>query len=208
MKQIKFSGHMRSLFMQACLFFLAGFAIMNTSFAADLASINVATMITNFAASVPNLMRLTTAVAYVMGMYFVVHGVMLLKKYGEQRTQLSSEQSLKGPSIFIAVGAALLYLPTSVQQGFTTFWANPSPYAYQSSNMGPFTEFINACFLIVQLIGTIYFIKGLAMMTHLNTGGQQGGFGRALTHIIGGIFCIDLYDFLNAIFQTLGLGEI
>jgi uncharacterized membrane protein HdeD (DUF308 family) len=207
MKQTKFSAQKASLLTQIYLFFLANFAIVNNSFAADLGNVSVATMITNFAASIPNLMSLTTAVAYVLGMYFVINGVLLLKKYGEQRTQMSSDNSLKGPLIFIAVGAGLLYLPTSVQQGFTTFWTNPSPYAYQTSDMGPFSDFINACFLIVQLIGTIYFIKGLAMMTHLNANSQQG-FSRALTHIIGGIFCIDLYDFLNMIFVTLGLGEI
>jgi intracellular multiplication protein IcmC len=141
-------------------------------------------------------------------MYMVMQGVFQLKKYGEMRTQMSTESSLKGPLTYIAVGAGLLYLPTSVQTGFTTFWTEPSPYAYQTAESGPFKEFIDACFLIVQLVGTIYFIKGLMMMTHLNANSQQGGFSRALTHIIGGIFCIDLYDFLNMIFTTLGLGEM
>jgi intracellular multiplication protein IcmC len=192
---------------QACLLFLLSVTMVNNAFALDLGNINVATMISNFAASIPNLMRLTTAIAYVLGMYFVINGVLLLKKYGEQRTQMSSENSLKGPLIFIMVGAGLLYLPTSVQQGFTTFWTNPSPYAYETSDTGAFSDFINACFLIVQLIGTIYFIKGLSMMTHLSQS-QQAGFSRALTHVIGGIFCIDLYDFLNMILQTLGLGQL
>ncbi|MBV8803124.1 MAG: hypothetical protein JO131_09255 [Gammaproteobacteria bacterium] len=189
------------------IFLFANF-IANNAFALDVGNVNAATMITNFAESVPELMRLTTAIAYVMGLYLVMQGVLGLKKYGEQRTQMSSEHSLRGPIIMLAVGAGMLYLPTSVQQGFATFWANPSPYAYETSETGPFQEFINACFLIVQLIGTIYFIKGLSMMTHLNSGGQQGGFSRALTHIIGGIFCIDLYDFLNTIFVTLGLGQM
>ena len=188
--------------------FLFAICTVKNAFAVDVSNVNAATMITNFAASVPELMRLTTAIAYVLGLYLVMQGVLGLKKYGEQRTQMSSEHSLKGPLTMMAVGAGMLYLPTSVQQGFATFWTNPSPYAYQTSDTGPFQEFINACFLIVQLIGTIYFIKGLSMMTHLDRGGQQGGFSRALTHIIGDIFCIDLYDFLNTIFVTLGLGEM
>lgn len=183
------------------------FFIAKNAFAIDVSNANAATMITNFAASIPQLMKLTTAIAYVLGLYLVMHGIMGLKKYGEQRTQMSSEHSLRGPLISMAVGAGMLYLPTSVQQGFATFWTNPAPYSYQTSDTGPFQSFINACFLIIQLIGTIYFIKGLSMLTHLDRG-QQGGFSRALTHIIGGIFCIDLYDFLNTIFVTLGLGEM
>jgi hypothetical protein len=190
------------------IFFWISAVVVNKAFALDVGNVNAATMITNFAASIPNLMRLTTAIAYVLGMYLILQGIMGLKKYGDQRTQMSAENSLKGPIILLAVGAGMLYLPTSVQQGFTTFWTEPSPYAYQTADTGPFQEFINACFLIIQLIGTIYFIKGLSMMTHLDRGGQQGGFSRALTHIIGGIFCIDLYDFLNMIFVTLGLGEM
>jgi intracellular multiplication protein IcmC len=183
-------------------------ATINNVYAIDVANVNAATMITNFAASVPALMRLTTAIAYVLGIYLVMQSILGFKKFGDQRTQMSTESSLRGPIVMLFVGAALLYLPTSVQTGMATFWTNPSPYAYQTSESGPFQDFINACFMIVQLIGTIYFIKGLSMMTHLNSGGQQGGFSRALTHIIGGIFCINLYDFLNAIFVTLGLGQM
>jgi intracellular multiplication protein IcmC len=207
MKQTKFYAQITSYVVQAFFLFIASFSLVNVAFAVDLANVSASTMITNFAASIPDLMRLVTAIAYVLGIYMVTSGVLQLKKYGEQKTQMSSESSLKGPLITIAVGASLLYLPTSVQQGFSTFWTNPSPYAYQTSESGPFKEFIDACFLIVQLIGTIYFIKGLTMMTHLNANSQQG-FSRALTHIIGGIFCIDLYDFLNMIFVTLGLGEM
>ena len=60
-------------------------------------------MLTNFANNIPNLMRLVTAGAYVMGMYFVIMGVVKMKHMGEMRTQMSQEHSIKGPLIFITV---------------------------------------------------------------------------------------------------------
>src|SRR5437016_3212930 len=83
---------------------------------------NVAEMIQNIAESVPQLMYFTTALAYVFGFWFIFHGILLLKKYGMQRTQMSGDASLAPPLLSIFVGAALIYLPSSVQSGMSTFW--------------------------------------------------------------------------------------
>src|SRR5262245_50078171 len=69
-------------------------------------------MLVQFAQSVPNLMRLVTAIAYVLGMVFVIRGVIKLKHFGESRTMMSQEHSLNVPIAYIVVGAMLLYLPS------------------------------------------------------------------------------------------------
>src|SRR3990167_10240954 len=138
---------------------------INTAFAAD---VNVADMVENLSLAVPNLMRLVTALAYVMGMFFVVRAVVLLKDYGESRTAQTTDRGhLKGGLITLAVGAALLYLPTSVHVGMSTFWATPTPYAYITDQSDPWSELISACFMIIQLAGTIAFIRGLVMLNAL-----------------------------------------
>lgn len=170
---------------------------------------NVADMVKNIAETVPELMLFTTALAYLLGFYFVYHGIMLLKKFSEQRTAMSGDAKLSGPLINIFVGAALIYLPSAVNSGLTTFWLNPTPYKYETDSGSEWSEFISACFMIIQLIGVIAFIRGLIILTHLGgQGGQQGGVGRAMAHIVAGIFCIDIYDFVNAVFLTLGLGPL
>jgi uncharacterized membrane protein HdeD (DUF308 family) len=161
-------------------------------------------MLVNFAEQVPNLMRLMTAIAYVMGLYFVIHGIILLKHAGEMRTQMSHEHHLTKPIAFIGVGAALIYLPTTVQVGLSTFWANPNPYGYLEMQDQWF-QFINVCFLIVQFVGALAVIRGLVMLKDLGGHGGQGGMGKALTHIIGGILCINIYQFVQVIMVTLGL---
>lgn len=162
-------------------------------------------MLTYIATQIPSLMYMVTAIAYVMGIYLVMHGVMRLKEYGEARTQMSQEHSLKEPLTYIVVGALLLYLPTAVSVGLSTFWSEPAPYSYLSSDQGQWSQFWNVCFLIVQFIGTIAFIRGLVILSHLgNRGSQPGTFSKGLTHIIGGIFCINIYQFVQVIFATFG----
>ncbi|OGT38590.1 MAG: hypothetical protein A3F12_06865 [Gammaproteobacteria bacterium RIFCSPHIGHO2_12_FULL_38_14] len=185
---------------------LAGFSLLFTAsgaFAQD--TFSAEDMLANFAKNIPNLMRMVTALAYVMGMGFILKGILALKEYGESRSMMSQGTSLKGPMIFLTVGTLLLYLPTSMQVGLSTFWTDPNPYSYlQESDQ--WSSFLNIVFLIVQFIGTIAFIRGLVIMTQLaGHGGQPGTFSRGLTHIIGGIFCINIYQFTQVIAATFGL---
>jgi intracellular multiplication protein IcmC len=205
----KMLGFLRYVFLTA-----AGFLITHSAYAIDFGDINpknlnVATFVTNLSKSIPSLMELTTAIAYVLGFYFVITGLLHLKKYGEQRSHSSGEASLKGPLLFLFVGAALIYLPSTVRTGLSTFWTNPMPYAYDTEHEDAWGELVNATFMIIQLVGVIAFIRGLVMLTALggHHGGQQGGIGKALAHIIGGILCIDMYDFLQTVLNTLALGK-
>ena len=171
---------------------------------------DVATMLVNFSEAVPNLMRLVTALAYVMGFYFVVKGVMELKHFGESRSMMSQEHSLGRPLTLLVVGTLLIYLPASVKTGLSTFWITPNPYAYlpSSSDESNWTDLTGAAFMVIQLVGTIAFIRGVLMLRHTTGHGQPDTFAKAMAHIIAGILCINLYQFLQAVFETLGISGL
>ncbi len=175
--------------------------------AVDVSSLNAQSIINNIMTEVPMLMRLITAVAYVAGMWFCFMGIMKLKQYGEQRTMMSGEHHIKGPLIYLTVGAMLLYLPSSVQVGLSTFWTDPSPYSYQDvAAQSQWMQFIGNCFLIIQLFGTIAFIRGLMLLSHLGQqhgGGQPGTFSKGMTHIIAGLLCINIYQFVQIMSVSL-----
>lgn len=171
-------------------------------------SVNAATMVQNIADAVPSLMRLVTAFAFVTGMFLVFKSILGLKQYGESRTMMSSQHELKGPLILMMAGAALLYLPGAVNSGLTTFWTSPNPYAYQTDVSDQWSVLVNDCYLVIQLIGTIAFIRGLLIMSHLGGhSNQPGTFGKAMAHLIGGIFCINIYDFVHTIWTTLAISQ-
>lgn len=191
-----------------CLLFCLNFLFIFPAYSQNVPnvqSLSADAILQNIAHQIPALMRFITALAYVMGMYFIVMGVMKLKQYGEARTQMSQEHSLKGPIIYLTIGTLLLYLPTSVSVGLSTFWTEPSPYAYLDEPTGGWFDLYNVCFLVIQFIGTIAFIRGLLILSRLSGHAQPGEFGRGLTHIIGGIFCINIYQFVQVIFVTLGI---
>jgi intracellular multiplication protein IcmC len=193
-------------FFKAIVLTLIGYIsfYMQVGYAAS--SPDASTMLANFTATVPQFMQLVTATAYVMGMYFIYKGVVGLRAFGESRTQMSGQHELKGPVILMTVGTFLLYLPTSVQAGLSTFWTDSNPYGYLTETTDQWTTMYQDCFMIVQLLGTVSFIRGLVILTHLSgQGAQPGTLGRGVAHIVAGTLCINLYDFLNAINGTLGI---
>ncbi len=169
-------------------------------------SYTAADMIENIALQIPSVMHLVTALGYVIGIVFIFTGVMKLKHVGEMRTMMSQEHGVKGPMVYIAVGAALIYLPSTVQVGLSTFWTQPNPYGYVVQG-DQWTQLVGTCLMVIQLFGVIALIRGLVMLGHLGSGhgGHQGGLGKAVTHIIGGLFCINIYQFVQVVMLTLGI---
>ncbi len=207
MNQLRFSLRTASsvIKMLSIVIAITGLSFSSSAQAVSVTA-NAATMLTRFSEAIPNLMQLVTALAYVMGFFFIVKGIINLKQFGESRSMMSHEHSLGKPLTAITVGTLLLYIPTSVQVGLSTFWTDANPYGYVSSTSDSWTDVTTAAFMVVQLVGTIAFIKGLIMLTHVSGhGGQPGTFSKAMAHIIAGIFCINLYQFLQTVFDTLGI---
>ena len=177
-------------------------------YAAINTDVDAEAVLLNLSKAFPELMRLVTAIAYVMGMFMIIRGVAGLKEYGESRASRADHHSLKGALTLLICGTLLLYLPSSVQTGLSTFWTDPNPYAYDTGTHDSWFDFTQSIFLIVQLIGTIAFIRGLVIMSHMGQSHSQSNFGKAMAHIVGGILCINLYQFIQVILNTLNLGQI
>jgi intracellular multiplication protein IcmC len=184
---------------------LAIFLLPICAHADAISTVSAENVLVNIAKQVPSLMRLATALAYLVGTMFIIAGFVKLRHVGEMRTQMSHEHGWGGPSILIAIGVMLLYVPTSVQVGLSTFWSDPNPYGYLQQT-DEWSQFINDCYLIVQLVGTIAFIRGLIILSRLSHhGGGHDTLGRGLTHVIGGILCINIYQFVQVVMNTLGI---
>lgn len=170
-------------------------------------TVSAQTMLENISKAVPNLTRMTTAIAFVIGMFLIIRGVILLKHAGEARTMMSQEHHLTRPIVMIVIGSLLLYLPSAVRVGMSTFWTDPSPYGYLDQQ-NSWEQFINVVYIVIQFIGVLAFIRGLVILSHLGGHGGQGQLSKGLTHIIGGIFCVNIYQFVQVIMITLGLQSL
>ena len=190
------------------IFFLFGSGIALAVNFVPASNPNLQDMLKHLSQDVPNLMRLVTSIGFVMGFFFIIKGLMEMRHFGESRTMMSQEHGITKPLAYIFVGAMLLYLPGIVHVGLGTLWGVPvNPYAWQTQSSGSASSVSDAVFMIVQLIGTISFIRGLVILTQLGGGHHQGGFAKALAHIVAGILCINLYGFLQVMSSSLGIGQ-
>lgn len=180
-----------------------GFFYSTASYAV---SVNAAQMLMNLASVGPSFLRLITAIAWVMGMVLVIKGVIGLKELGDQRTaRMDHHHSPKGAIIKIAIGSMLLYLPSTIRVGMNTFWNEPNPYAYVKDT-SDWSNLLSSAFIVIEIVGVIAVIRGLLLLAN---GGQghQSNFGKAMSHIVAGILCINMYGFLQTVFNTLALSH-
>lgn len=167
------------------------------------------TMLINISKFVPDFWRLITAAAYVLGILFIFKAFYKMKVYGEARAMMASQNSIKEPATYIFVGAALMYYPTMRDRMVATVFGDDSILKYSdwsgpNSVKGYSTE---AIFMIVQLVGLIAFIRGWMLLSH--TAGQQGAqpgtFGKAITHVLGGVLAMNIVGTLNILQTSLGV---
>lgn len=162
-------------------------------------------MITNLGSSLSGIWRLVTASSYILGMIFIFRGVYQLKLYGDLRTMMSTQTNFKATLMLFLVGAMLIFYQPATEvfmmSAFGTSKATPIGYGNHplgiSSSMGVILKF-------VQIIGFISFIRGWIYLTQASQGGQST-FGKAITHIVGGILAINIEGTANVLQATFGI---
>lgn len=154
---------------------------------------------------IPQLTGLLQAIVYIMGVGFIIGGILKLKHVGEQRSMMSQHGGLGAPFLYLLVGALLLFLPTTLNVSTSTFWATPCSYCYPTPEDSPFTAFFKVVYAVVNFVGLIAFVRGLVILSHAGEQSQHGSFAKAMTHIIGGILCMNIGAFVQTIFATLGI---
>lgn len=162
-------------------------------------------MLTNLSKTYPALWQMLTGACYLIGFGLAVRGVYYLKAYGEMRTMMASNTSLKTPVIFFIVASVLIYIPTGFQIVSQTVFGYSSPLTYSNVTSGMNPIVLNAIAGLVSLIGLLAFIRGwLMLVAHAEHPGGQATLGKALTHIIGGLLAINILGVVNVIWNTFG----
>lgn len=171
-------------------------------------STNFQTMLQNLSRSYAPLWELFTAAAYVLGFGLTLKALHNLKVYGEARTMTSSQSSIKTPLAYLLAATFLIFIPSGFSVINSTFFSTPNPLSYTGGNVGSFTESsIVAVIGAVQLIGLIAFIRGWLLIARAGEhSGQPGAVGKAITHIIGGAFAINVVQVKDVVWNTLGFG--
>lgn len=166
----------------------------------------------NIAATLEPVERMLTGMAYVIGIAFAFKAIYSLKVYGEARTMMSNNASIKEPLLFLLVAAVFIYLPTSLSILLQTTFGEDSIVQYAPTNSSNGT--MDALFgsgspvgrpltMIIQVIGMAAFMRGMILIARGSGQGQQGGAGKGLMHAFGGILAINIVKTLEIINNTL-----
>lgn len=172
-----------------------------------------ANILANIASTIPSIQRLLTGAAYLIGIAFAFKAIYSLKVYGEARTMMSSNSSIKEPVVYLIVGAIFIYLPTAFQIFMNTTFGYSNILEY--APVGSKNSTINSLFgagsvvgrpltLIIQTIGLVAFIRGWVLIARAASHGQPpGGTGKGLVHVFGGILAMNIVGTLQIINNTL-----
>lgn len=144
-------------------------------------------------------------IAIFIGMCLVLSGIFEFKRYGEQRTMMSSQHSAAGPLMLIISGAALLIFPKFLGGMLIAVWGTDSPLAYNGSTSG-FHALIPPVILLVRIIGIAAFMRGIIMLSKSGSQQhQQGLVGKAIMHLVAGILCVHIIGTKDLLEQILGV---
>lgn len=169
-------------------------------------------ILTNLANSLIPVERLITGGAYLIGCAFLFKALYSLKIYGEARTMMSSNTSIKEPMFYLLIGALLIYFPSAFNMMMqTTFgYQNVLQYAPANSKNAAFGTLFGgspigrALTIIIQVIGLVAFIRGWVLIARSASQGQPpGGTGKGLIHVFGGILAINIVGTLEMLINTL-----
>lgn len=168
---------------------------------------NLADIMTNLQGNIPWLRRLVVGFCYVSGVGLILKSVFMLKAFGQQKTMMASHSSFTKPLIIMFVGAGLIYLPTIIDSGVASLFAYGSKSVMDYPVASDWSSIIDPLIDIVKLLGLVTFVRGWIMLAKFGAegGGQQGVGGKALMHMIGGVFAMNIVATIDIVKASLGV---
>ena len=167
------------------------------------------TVLVNLANNLLPVQKLITGAAYLIGIAFAVKALYSLKVYGEARTMMSSNTSIKEPVFYFMTSAFLIFFPTGVDVILETSFGDTNILSYSESSaaqalFGGDNDLGNALVIIFQTIGLYAFVRGWVLIARAASQGQPpGGTGKGLMHVFGGILAVNIVGTVEMINNTL-----
>ncbi len=158
------------------------------------------------------LILVTSITAMLAGLVMVISGLMKASKAGTDPKSFSPKIILANVgfgAMLLMIGENLNMLLESVfgerdiTDPSTINWTLPA-----NTNAEQFTVAVGAALTFVQLIGAIAFVRGWLILKKIVEGTANEPLAKALTHIIGGVLCVNIALFLDIMDRTFGTNFI
>ncbi len=168
---------------------------------------DVQQMLINLSRAYEPVWLMITGIMYILGITLTFRALYHLKVYGELRTMMASNASMKEPVTYLITAAVLLYFPTALGIFMeTTFgYTNILAYSDWQGAGGGANEPMDAIIKLVQIVGLISFARGWLIITKAVHPGSQATYGKGMTHIIAGVLAINIVGTANIISNTFDI---
>lgn len=184
------------------------FSIIGIAFFFQTTAIAIVTadeLLINFSKRVPLIYNLIVNLAAFVGFAFIFRALIKLKIYGEMRTMMSPHARLNQVLLLLVSGVLLIHLteatiPVMLDALFGSSTITQLPYEHEQSTTAMLQL---ATKRVVQVIGVFSLMRGIMQVA----GHQEGGrhpIGKAITHIVSGVFAINIQlslDLLQGLFR-------
>lgn len=165
-------------------------------------SSDLVTIMGNIGRSLTPVQTVISGLGYLIGILFIMHALLKFKKVGESKGGSGSQEKPFGAIAYFVVGAALLFLPSSIRVFSNTAFGVGNILQYTPFN--PY-DIYSSMQLMIQTAGLIWFVRGCVLLVHSSEPGTQEG-PKGLTFVIAGILAMNFegtYGILNYIVDHL-----
>lgn len=152
-----------------------------------MAALELTTVIGNISKSLFSVEKLITGFAYLLGLYFIVHSLTLLRRIAGKGRSGGGHEKVFVPVAYLLMGAALLYSPSMIQALANTAFGDGNVLQY--SNYNAFNLY-SAMGLLIQTAGLIWFVRGCVLLAHASEPGVQEG-PKGLAFLVAGVFAVN-----------------
>ena len=156
-------------------------------------------MLTNLRTSLGPIQTMLTGLAYVLGLGLVLTSLAKLRVIAHAGPQSPSQEKIFVPLAYMAIGAGLIFMPSSVSVLTNTLFGRENVLAYSNNNDA---TVMSLMIFFIQTAGVLWFIRGSILLAHASEPGVKEG-SKGLTFIISGIFAMNFETTFEILDTTL-----
>jgi len=153
-------------------------------------------MLINLTASLGQVMDLLRALAYLLGISFIITALIRLRHIAERHAQYPSQERGWTPTAYLLAGALFLFIPSSIPVLSATLFGTSNVLAY--SNPQTSTNVIQAIIFLTKTMGWIWFIRGTVLIANASHPGTQHCV-KGVAFFFAGLLAINFENTTDAI---------
>lgn len=157
---------------------------------------DISSMIISFGSSIPYIEKLITGAGYVFGLAFIFSGIVTLLDLSSKQKKSEVKGGWGYPATYFLAGAALLWLPTTVDSLNLTFFGSDSVLSYSTSATAEELkqDVIYVVTQIIEMVGVFWIVHGFTLFAYspkADPNDQKHSNKHAWVFVFGGLLAVN-----------------